>query len=104
METIALFLKEHFGILAAAVALLNLFSAILFGIDKRKAKRKLWRIPETALLWSAVPFSALGALMGMRIFRHKTRHKKFAIGVPLLLILQLGALAALAISASRSLG
>ena len=94
MESIAFSLKQHLGVLAAVIALLNLFSAVLFGIDKRRAKKRLWRISEAALLWSAVPFSALGALIGMLVFRHKTRHIKFTLTIPLLMILQLGAIAA----------
>ena len=99
MESILFFLKEHIGILAAVSACLNLYSAALFGIDKRRAKKKLRRIPESTLLWSAVPFSAAGALAGMYLFRHKTRHKKFTVLVPLLLALQLAILAALALVA-----
>ncbi|MEL7608187.1 MAG: DUF1294 domain-containing protein [Bacillota bacterium] len=104
MESIAFFLKAHLGALVVIAGCFNLFSAALFGIDKRRAIQKRRRIPEATLLWSAVPFSALGALIGMFVFRHKTRHPKFLLGIPLLLLLQLSALAALSLGAWRSLG
>ena len=66
----------------------NLFSFILMGIDKRRAVRDRWRIPERVLLLACVPFSALGGLMGMNVFHHKTKKPKFSFGVPVLLIIQ----------------
>lgn len=58
-------------------------------IDKHKAKQNLWRIPEKILLIIAAVGGSLGVLMGMRIFRHKTLHFKFSLGVPALLILHI---------------
>lgn len=58
-------------------------------IDKHRAKQNLWRIPEKTLLITAVLGGSLGVLMGMRIFRHKTLHLKFSLGVPALLILHI---------------
>lgn len=60
---------------------------LLFGIDKRNAKRRTRRIPETVLLGVALLGGSLGALLGMQVFRHKTRHLKFLIGIPVCLIL-----------------
>lgn len=68
--------------------LLNVFSFFLYGADKRRARKNRWRISEKALLLSALGLGALGALLGMYIFRHKTRKPLFKIGVPCILILQ----------------
>lgn len=68
----------------------NLTAFALFGIDKRRARRHRWRIPERRLFIAALAGGSLGALAGMYGFRHKTRHKLFAWGVPLLLVLQAG--------------
>lgn len=66
----------------------NLIVFFLFGIDKWKAKVHHWRIPESALLLSALIGGSLGALAGMMLFRHKTKHTKFTIGIPLIIALQ----------------
>ena len=57
-------------------------------IDKVKAKKKKWRIPEATLMGLAAAGGSVGALAGMYTFRHKTLHKKFTVGIPLILILQ----------------
>lgn len=75
-------------IISAAVLVMNLIAFAAFGIDKRKARLDKWRIPESTLLLLAFLFGSLGALLGMRAFRHKTRHWKFRILVPLFLVLQ----------------
>ena len=66
---------------------INLLAFVLFGLDKWKARRGDWRISENALMLSALLGGSIGALAGMRVFHHKTRHKKFTIGVPVLLVL-----------------
>ena len=58
--------------------------------DKQKAKKKQWRIPEATLMGIAAVGGSVGVLIGMYTFRHKTKHAKFYIGVPLLLILLIG--------------
>lgn len=63
----------------------NTLAFALFGIDKVKAKRRQWRIPEATLLGIAASGGGMGALLGMQIFRHKTKHAKFLIGIPLCL-------------------
>lgn len=68
--------------------LINAVSFLLMLTDKRKAQKNLWRIPESTLIWSAVLGGSVGSLAGMYTFRHKTRHKKFTIGIPLILTLQ----------------
>lgn len=69
---------------------MNVIAFALYGIDKRRAKQGAWRISEYTLLLVALLGGSLGALLGMRYFRHKTRHRKFRYGIPLILLLQLG--------------
>ena len=61
-----------------------------FGVDKQKARRNKWRIPEKTLILSAVIGGSVGAILGMRFFHHKTRKARFAIGVPVILLVQIG--------------
>lgn len=68
---------------------INLLTFLLFGIDKWKAKRDRLRIPEATLLTLAVLGGSIGALLGMAVFHHKTKHKKFTIGIPLILLAQI---------------
>ena len=71
---------------AIIVAVWNTIVFAMYGLDKRKAKRHGRRISEKALLLAAALLGSLGALFGMYVFRHKTKHLKFKIGVPVLLI------------------
>lgn len=71
---------------------LNLFSFILMGLDKFFAIRGMRRIPERTLLIVCGLFGAVGGLMGMHLFRHKTRKPKFSWGVPAMLVLQIALL------------
>lgn len=71
---------------------INVAAFVAYGIDKYKAKHDKWRIPEATLLWLAALGGALGALHGMRVWHHKTKHWKFKILVPLLLALWLAAI------------
>ena len=66
----------------------NILTFLVYGIDKSKAKRKAWRISECTLLMLAVIGGSVGALFAMRLFHHKTLHKKFRYGVPLIMALQ----------------
>ena len=68
---------------------INLLTFLAFGLDKWKAKRGLWRVPEATLMMMAALGGSVGALLGMRVFRHKTQHKKVTIGVPLFLLVQI---------------
>lgn len=70
---------------------INILAFLLCGIDKFKAKRGLWRIKERTLFMSAILGGSLGLLLGMRLFRHKTMHKSFTVGVPLILACQIAA-------------
>lgn len=58
------------------------------GIDKEKAKRKAWRIPEKTFFLVSFLGGSLGSFLGMRVFRHKTKHWYFVIGIPTIFILQ----------------
>lgn len=66
----------------------TLIAFILMGVDKWKAVHDSWRIPEKTLFLSAILGGSAGALAGMYLFRHKTKHRSFTIGMPLILILQ----------------
>jgi len=68
--------------------IVNLLSISLFGYDKQCAIKNKWRISESILIVSAAVGGSLGAYIGMNSFRHKTQHKLFQVGVPLLLIIQ----------------
>lgn len=71
------------------LAVINLIAFALMGLDKRKARRDAWRIPEKTLFLAALLGGALGSTVGMHLFHHKTRHWYFRFGFPVLLILQL---------------
>ena len=58
-------------------------------IDKRKARRNKWRVPEAALIWLALLGGSIGAWLGMNIWHHKTQHKKFKYGLPFILLVQI---------------
>jgi uncharacterized membrane protein YsdA (DUF1294 family) len=70
------------------VLILNFVTMLVYGIDKFKAKKGKWRIPESTLLLLAVLGGSIGAWLGMRVWRHKTQHKKFKYGIPVIFILQ----------------
>lgn len=71
------------------LVIINIAAFILYGIDKHRARNHQWRISEASLICAAVLGGSVGALLGMFVFRHKTKHLKFLIGVPLILILQI---------------
>ena len=67
---------------------INVLTFLLYGIDKWKAQRGKWRIPEETLIWLAVVGGSIGALIGMYLFRHKTKHRKFTLGIPVIILAQ----------------
>lgn len=75
-------------ILLVYLLTVNAAAFILMLADKFKAKRNLWRIPESTLMTSAAIGGSIGALLGMYTVRHKTQHPKFTIGIPVILALQ----------------
>ena len=66
---------------------INAVTFITYGIDKYKAKKAKWRIPEVTLLLLAVLGGSIGAWMGMKVWHHKTMHKKFKYGIPAILLI-----------------
>ena len=72
---------------------INVVTFFLYGIDKWKAKRGSWRISEATLLILAVIGGSIGAWLGMKIWHHKTMHKKFKYGLPLILMAQIALIA-----------
>ena len=78
--------------IAAYLICINLAGLASMWLDKRKAIRHQWRIPEATLFFIALLGGGLGSIVGMQLFRHKTRHWYFRFGFPLLLIVQLAGL------------
>lgn len=71
------------------LVVVNAAGFLLMLVDKIKARRNLWRIPEATLMGTAAIGGSIGSLMGMYTFRHKTKHPKFTIGIPVILALQI---------------
>ena len=67
---------------------INLLTLLIFGVDKWKARKGKWRIPEDTLLWLSIVGGSVGALLGMYLFRHKTQKRKFNLGIPAILMAQ----------------
>ena len=80
--------KELWQMAALWLCLANAAAFCLMGADKRRARRGRWRISEKALFLPALLGGALGGVLGMQVFHHKTRHWYFSLGFPLLLLLQ----------------
>ncbi len=70
------------------IVIINILTFIVYGIDKLKAKKGKWRIPESTLLLLAIIGGSIGAWFGMKVWHHKTMHKEFKYGVPLIIIIQ----------------
>jgi uncharacterized membrane protein YsdA (DUF1294 family) len=68
---------------------INAITFFVYGIDKWKAKRSKWRISEATLLELAVIGGSVGAFLGMKVWHHKTMHKKFLYGIPIIILLQI---------------
>lgn len=68
---------------------INIVAFLVYGIDKVKARKNKWRIPEATLLMLAVIGGSIGAWLGMKVWHHKTLHKKFKYGLPLILMAQI---------------
>ena len=83
--------KILLSILVVYLIIVNAVGFLLMLSDKQKAKKGAWRIPEATLMGVAAIGGSLGAFAGMRLFRHKTKHPKFFIGIPVILVLQVAA-------------
>lgn len=79
---------NSFDLLLLYVIIVNLISFITMGIDKRKAQKRAFRIPEATLFVLAIIGGSLGSVIGMHLFHHKTRHWYFLYGMPVILALQ----------------
>ena len=80
-------MTEHLVLLYLII--INAAAFVLMLADKLKAKRGAWRIPERVLIGSALLGGSIGALAGMYTFRHKTKHIKFTVGIPIILVAQI---------------
>ena len=81
--------QNYLHIALIYLAVINVVTFFMYGIDKWKAKKSKWRIREAALLGLAVLGGSIGAWLGMQVWHHKTQHKKFKYGVPAIIIVQL---------------
>lgn len=70
----------------------NVITFVVYGIDKLKAKKGKWRVPETTLLLLAIVGGSVGAWCGVKVWHHKTMHLKFKYGIPLIMAVQVGLL------------
>ncbi len=75
--------------LIAYIVLVNIIGFALMGIDKRKARKNAFRVPEATLFAMAIIGGSLGSFLGMHLFRHKTKHLSFIIGMPAILVIQI---------------
>lgn len=71
------------------LVIVNIVAFAMMGSDKEKARKGQWRIPEASLFLSAILGGSIGAILGMQVFRHKTKHWYFQLGMPAILILQI---------------
>ena len=81
--------QNYLHIALIYLVIINVVTFLMFGIDKWKAKKSKRRIRETALLGQAVLGGSIGAWLGMKVWHHKTLHKKFRYGIPAIIIIQL---------------
>ena len=81
------------GSLACYLLAINAVTFIVYGIDKYKAKKAKWRISEATLLLLAVLGGSVGAWVGIKVWHHKTMHKKFKYGIPAILLIQIALMA-----------
>lgn len=91
------FLISYWHYWALWVLVLSVVAFGMMGFDKFKAKKDLWRIPEKNLFLVAVLGGSIGSMLGMKVFRHKTKHKHFQYGMPIIFVLQLMASVALVV-------
>ena len=85
-------MPKFFIVIAIYLLIVNLIAFALYGIDKRRAIKHQFRIPEKTLLWMARIGGGVGSWLGIKVFRHKTKHARFRIAVPLWTILWIVAL------------
>lgn len=79
---------NSFDLILLYIVIVNLISLVMMGVDKRKAQKRAFRIPEATLFVLAIIGGSLGSIIGMHFFHHKTRHWYFLYGMPVILALQ----------------
>lgn len=77
------------GFIALYLLIINIAGFAAMGVDKQKARKQQWRIPEKRLFLCGLIGGALGVWLGMRIWHHKTKHRSFTVGIPLLFVFNL---------------
>lgn len=77
------------AVVVSYLAFVNVVTFILYGLDKFKAKKEMWRIPENSLMTLAVLGGSIGAWIAMKTWHHKTMHKKFRYGLPMIIFIQI---------------
>ena len=88
MEGMLQTVSGFWWLLLVYIVIINIAAFFMFGIDKRRARKNKWRVPEKTLLIMAAIGGSVGALLGMTTFHHKTKKWKFKLLIPLFLILQ----------------
>ena len=83
------------ALLLSCIIGVNVITFVVYGIDKLKAKKGKWRVPETTLLLLAIVGGSVGAWCGVKVWHHKTMHAKFKYGIPLIMAMQAGLLVCL---------
>jgi uncharacterized membrane protein YsdA (DUF1294 family) len=83
------------ALLLSCIIGVNVITFVVYGIDKLKAKKGKWRVPETTLLLLAIIGGSVGAWCGVKAWHHKTMHAKFKYGIPLIMAMQAGLLVCL---------
>ena len=83
------------ALLLSCIIGVNVITFVVYGIDKLKAKKGKWRVPETTLLLLAIVGGSIGAWCGVKVWHHKTMHAKFKYGIPLIMAMQAGILVCL---------
>ena len=78
-----------FQLIIIYIIAINIISFIVMGVDKRKAQKRAWRIPESTLFVLAIIGGSIGSILGMHLFHHKTRHGYFLYGMPAILVVQI---------------
>ena len=76
----------HNLLILSLIVLLNLITFVVYGIDKLKARKNKWRIPDSTLMLLAIIGGSIGALLGIKVWHHKTLHRKFRYGIPMIIL------------------
>lgn len=101
MEFFRFLYERPIYILFIYLSLITLAAFAVFGIDKLRAKRGKYRVRESTLFWLCILGGSIGGLAGMYVFRHKTLHRKFTVGVPLILTVQVALAVLIAVMANK---